>query len=137
MTRRTSGGKAYPLMRPSARNLALALGVASGTVLSAGAAYLMGAIVDGLASGGLTIGEIATRLAVLLGVSLAAALAKFALNDWLPLRANLRAEVDASDEAIDQLLAMPQRAFERRDAGHFLNVVNAAAFLGTARCRST
>ena len=128
MTRRTSGGKAYPLMRPSARNLALALGVASGTVLSAGAAYLMGAIVDGLASGGLTIGEIATRLAALLGVSLAAALAKFALNDWLPLRANLRAEVDASDEAIDQLLAMPQRAFERHDAGHFLNVVNAAAF---------
>ena len=128
MTRRTSGGKAYPLMRPSVRNLALALGVASGTVLSAGAAYLMGAIVDGLASGGLTLGEIATRLAALLGVSLAAALAKFALNDWLPLRANLRAEVDASDEAIDQLLAMPQRAFERHDAGHFLNVVNAAAY---------
>ena len=128
MARRTPCEKAYPLFRPSVRNLALALGVASGTVLSAGAAYLMGAIVDGLASGGLTIGEIATRLAALLGVSLAAALAKFALNDWLPLRANLRAEVDASDEAIDQLLAMPQRAFERHDAGHFLNVVNAAAF---------
>ena len=67
-------------------------------------------------------------LAAFLGVSLAAALAKFALDDWLPLRANLRAEVDASDEAIDQLLAMPQRAFERHDAGHFLNVVNGAAF---------
>ena len=132
MTRRTSApnsaGKAYPLMRPSVRNLALALGVASGTVLSAGAAYLLGAIVDGLSSGGLTLGEIAVRLAALLGVSLAAALAKFALNDWLPLRANLRAEVDASDAAIDQLLTMPQRAFERHDAGHFLNVVNAAAF---------
>lgn len=51
MARRTSGGKAYPLFRPSARNFALALGVASGTVLSAGAAYLLGAIVDGLASG--------------------------------------------------------------------------------------
>lgn len=128
MARRTSGGKAYPLFRPSARNLALALGVASGTVLSAGAAYLLGAIVDGLASGGLAPGEIAARLAAFLVVSLAAALAKFSLNDWLPLKANLRAEVDASDEAIDQLLAMPQRAFERHDAGHYLNVVNAAAF---------
>ncbi len=128
MARRTSGGKAYPLFRPSARNLALALGVASGTVLSAGAAYLLGAIVDGLASGELAPGEIAARLAAFLVVSLAAALAKFSLNDWLPLKANLRAEVDASDEAIDQLLAMPQRAFERHDAGHYLNVVNAAAF---------
>ncbi len=123
-----SDGKTYPLFRPSARNLALALGVASGTVLSAGAAYLLGAIVDGLASGGLAPGEIAARLAAFLVVSLAAALAKFSLNDWLPLKANLRAEVDASDEAIDQLLAMPQRAFERHDAGHYLNVVNAAAF---------
>ncbi|OUO32310.1 ABC transporter ATP-binding protein [Olsenella sp. An293] len=128
MARRTSGGKAYPLFRPSARNLALALGVASGTVLSAGAAYLLGAIVDGLASGELAPGEIAARLAAFLVVSLAAALAKFSLNDWLPLKANLSAEVDASDEAIDQLLAMPQRAFERHDAGHYLNVVNAAAF---------
>lgn len=128
MQSRTSGGKAYPLFRPSARNLALALGVASGTVLSAAAAYLLGAIVDGLASGGLAPGEVAARLAAFLVVSLAAALAKFALNDWLPLRANLRAEVDASDEAIDQLLSMPQRAFERHDAGHYLNVVNAAAF---------
>ena len=128
MERRTSGGKAYPLFRPSARNLALALGAASGTVLSAAAAYLLGAIVDALASGGLTLGDIAARLAAFLGVSLAAALAKFALDDWLPLRANLRSEVDASDEAIDQLLAMPQRAFERHDAGHFLNVVNGAAF---------
>lgn len=132
MARRTpapdSAGRAYPIFRPSARNLALALGVASGTVLSAGAAYLLGAIVDALASGGLTLGEIAARLAAFLGVSLAAALAKFALDDWLPFRANLRAEVDASDEAIDQLLAMPQRVFERHDAGHFLNVVNAAAF---------
>ena len=128
MTRRTSGGKAYPLFRPSVRNLMLALGVASGTVLSAGAAYLLGAIVDGLASGGLTLGEIVARLTAFLGVSLAAALAKFALDDWLPLKANLRAEVEASDGAIDQLLAMPQRAFERHDAGHFLNVVNAAAF---------
>ena len=110
MQSRTSGGKAYPLFRPSARNLALALGVASGTVLSAGAAYLLGAIVDGLASGGLVPGEVAARLAAFLVVSLAAALAKFSLNDWLPLKANLRAEVDASDEAIDQLLAMPQRA---------------------------
>ena len=41
MQSRTSGGKAYPLFRPSVRNLALALGVASGTVLSAGAAYLL------------------------------------------------------------------------------------------------
>ena len=123
-----SDGKAYPLFRPSVRNLALALGVASGTVLSAGAAYLLGAIVDGLASGGLAPGEIAARLAAFLVVSLAAALAKFSLNDWLPLKANLRAEVDASDEAIDQLLAMPQRTFERHDAGHYLNVVNAAAF---------
>ena len=128
MKRTTSAEKAYPLFRPSARNLALALGVASGTVLSAGAAYLMGAIVDGLASGGLTHGEIVVRLAAFLGASLAAGVANFALNGWLPLRANLRAEVDASDEAIDQLLAMPQRAFERHDAGHFLNVVNAAAF---------
>ena len=132
MKRRTSGpvpsGRAYPLFRPSARNLALALGVASGTVLSTGAAYLMGAIVDGLASGGLAPGEMAARLAAFLGASLAAALAKFALDDWLPLRANLRAEVDASDEAIDQLLSMSQRAFERHDAGHYLNVVNAAAF---------
>ena len=132
MTERPSvsgpGGKAYPLFRPSARNLLLAFGVASGTVLSAGAAYLLGAIVDGLASGGLAPGEVVTRLAAFLAVSLAAALAKFALDDWLPLKANLRAEVDASDEAIDQLLAMPQRAFERHDAGHFLNVVNAAAF---------
>ena len=128
MARRTSDGKAYPLFRPSARNFALALGVASGTVLSAGAAYLLGAIVDGLASSGLALGEVAARLAAFLGVSLAAALAKFALDDWLPLRANLRAEVDASDEAIDQLLSMPQRAFERHDAGHFLNVVNGAAF---------
>ncbi|MDM8270418.1 ATP-binding cassette domain-containing protein [Thermophilibacter provencensis] len=128
MTRRTSGGKAYPLFRPSVHNLMLALGVASGTVLSAGAAYLLGAIVDGLASGGLTLGEIVARLTTFLGVSLAAALAKFALDDWLPLKANLRAEVEASDGAIDQLLAMPQRAFERHDAGHFLNVVNAAAF---------
>ena len=128
MQSRTSGGKAYPLFRPSVRNVALALGVASGTVLSAGAAYMMGAIVDGLASGGLAPDEIAARLAAFLGVSLAAVLAKFSLNDWLPLRANLRAEVDASDEAIDQLLAMSQRAFERHDAGHYLNVVNAAAF---------
>ena len=128
MARRTSEERAYPLFRPSARNLALALGVASGTVLSAGAAYLLGAIVDGLASGAPALGETAGRLAAFLVVSLAAALAKFALDDWLPLKANLRAEVDASDEAIDQLLAMPQRAFERHDAGHFLNVVNAAAF---------
>ena len=128
MTRRTSGGKAYPLFRPSVRNLVLALGVASGTVLSAGAAYLLGAIVDGLASGGLTLGEIAARLVAFLGVSLATGVANFVLNGWLPLKANLRAEVDASDEAIDQLLAMPQRAFERHDAGHYLNVVNTAAF---------
>lgn len=128
MARRASKERAYPLFRPSARNLALALGVASGTVLSAGAAYLLGAIVDGLASGGPALGETAGRLAAFLVVSLAAALAKFALDDWLPLKASLRAEVDASDEAIDQLLAMPQRAFERHDAGHFLNVVNAAAF---------
>ena len=128
MTRRTSEEKAYPLFRPSARNLALALGVASGTVLSAGAAYLLGAIVDGLASGGLAPGETVGRLAAFLGVSLAAGVANFALNGWLPLKANLRAEVDASDEAIDQLLTMPQRAFERHDAGHYLNVVNAAAF---------
>ncbi|WP_317415795.1 ABC transporter ATP-binding protein [Thermophilibacter provencensis] len=128
MARRTSEERAYPLFRPSARNLALALGVASGTVLSAGAAYLLGAIVDGLASGAPALGETAGRLAAFLVVSLAAALAKFALDDWLPLKANLCAEVDASDEAIDQLLAMPQRAFERHDAGHFLNVVNAAAF---------
>ena len=132
MTRRATGAgpceKAYPLFRPSARNLALALGVASGTVLSAGAAYLLGAVVDGLASGGLALGEVAVRLAAFLGVSLAAGVANFALNGWLPLKANLRAEVDASDEAIDQLLAMPQRAFERHDAGHYLNVANAAAF---------
>ncbi|WP_158094851.1 ATP-binding cassette domain-containing protein [Olsenella sp. An285] len=128
MKRRTSARKAYSLFRPSARNLVLALDVASGTVLSAGAAYLMGTIVDGLASGGLAPGEMAARLAAFLGVSLAAALAKFALDDWLPLRANLRAEVDASDMAIDQLLAMPQRSFERHDAGHYLNVVNSAAF---------
>lgn len=128
MTRRTSEEKAYPLFRPSARNLALALGVASGTVLSAGAAYLLGAIVDGLASGGLAPGETVGRLTAFLGVSLAAGVANFALNGWLPLKANLRAEVDASDEAIDQLLTMPQRAFERHDAGHYLNVVNAAAF---------
>ena len=128
MTRRTSGGKAYPLFRPSVRNLMLALGVASGTVLSAGAAYLLGEIVDGLASGGFSLGEVAVRLAAFFGVSLAAGVANFTLNGWLPLKANLRAEVDASDEAIDQLLAMSQRVFERHDAGHYLNVVNAAAF---------
>ena len=80
MARRTSApnsdGKAYPLFRPSARNLALALGVASGTVLLAGAAYLLGAIVDGPASGELAPGEIAARLAAFLVVSLAAALAQ-------------------------------------------------------------
>ena len=128
MTRKASGENAYPLLRPSARNLALALGVASGTVLSAGAAYLLGAIVDGLASGGLALGEVAVRVAAFLGASLAAGVANFALNGWLLLKANLRAEVDASDEAIDQLLAMPQRVFERHDAGHYLNVVNTAAF---------
>ena len=131
MARRTMGspgGRPYPLFAPTPRTLALSCGVALGTILAAGAAYLLGGIVDGVASGGLAPDEVAVRLAAFLGVSVASELARFALDDWLPLKENLRREVDASEQAVDQVLAMSQRTFERHDAGHHLNIVNAAAF---------
>ena len=128
MTKGTSRGKAYPLFAPTPRRVALALGVASGTVLSAGAAYVLGGLVDGIASGALALGETVARLAAYLAVTLAAALAKFLLDDWLPMRENLWAELDASKDAVDKVLALSQRAFERHDAGHLLTAVNEAAF---------
>lgn len=118
----------FPVFEPRPRYLALALAATVGTALSAASALAAGSLVSDVASGALGPSGAATALLGYLALSLAAQLATFWLTGWLPERENLRREVDSSERAIDLVLSMPQRAFARHDQGHYLNLVNLAAF---------
>ncbi|MBM6774759.1 ABC transporter transmembrane domain-containing protein [Olsenella profusa] len=118
----------FPVFELRGAYLALALGASLGTLLSAASALVAGSLVSDVASGELDAAAAAPVLLAYLALSLSAQLATFALAGWLPERANLRREVDSSARAIELVLAMPQRAFARHDAGHYLNLVNLASF---------
>lgn len=118
----------FPVFELTPRYALIALGCALGTVLAAAAALVAGSLVSDVAAGALDATTAAPALLGYLALSLAAQLANFGLTGWLPQRADLRREVDSSERAIDLVLAMPQRAFARHEAGHYLNLVNMASF---------
>ena len=118
----------FPIFELRPSYALIALGSALGTVLAAIAALVAGSLVSDVAAGALGTTTAAPALLGYLALSLAAQLATFGLTGWLPQRANLRREVDSSERAIDLVLHMPQRAFVRHEAGHYLNLVNMASF---------
>lgn len=118
----------FPVFELTPRYVGIALGSVVGTTLAAAAALVAGSLVSDVATGALDPSAAAPALLGYLALSLAAQLATFGLTGWLPQRANLRREVDSSERAVDLALAMPQRAFARHEAGHYLNLVNMASF---------
>lgn len=118
----------FPVFELTPRYVGIALGSVVGTTLAAAAALVAGSLVSDVAAGALGPSAAAPALLGYLALSLAAQLATFWLTGWLPQRANLRREVDSSERAVDLVLTMPQRAFARHEAGHYLNLVNMASF---------
>lgn len=118
----------FPVFELTPRYVGIALGSVVGTTLAAAAALVAGSLVSDVATGALDSSAPAPALLGYLALSLAAQLATFGLTGWLPQRANLRREVDSSERAVDLVLHMPQRAFVRHEAGHYLNLVNMASF---------
>ena len=102
--------------------------MAVGTTLSVVASFMIGEVIDEVLLGG-EVADAFLALARYLAIALVSALGSFFLCQWLPLRRAMRLEVDASEDAVDDILAMPQGRYEKHDRGYYLNLATSASFI--------
>ena len=110
----------YPLVDMNIRNVVRSVGVAASTLLAAAASVAVGRVVDRLSSGASGVGAL---LAVALILAAASAAATVILGEWVPTWLGVRRFLDGAVACAGDILAAPQRAFARRDKGHYVNVL--------------
>ena len=110
----------YPLVDMNIRNVVRSVGVAASTLLAAAASVAVGRVVDQLSSGASGVGAL---LAVALILAAASAAATVILGEWVPTWLGVRRFLDGAVACAGDILAAPQRAFARRDKGHYVNVL--------------
>ena len=111
---------AYPIVDISIRNVARSVGVAASTLLAAATSVVVGRVVDGLASGA---SGVRALLALALVLAAASAAATVLLGEWVPTWLGVRRFLDSAVACARDILAAPQRASERHEKGHFVNVL--------------
>ncbi|MDM8270417.1 ATP-binding cassette domain-containing protein [Thermophilibacter provencensis] len=110
----------YPIVDISIRNVARSVGVAASTLLAAATSIVVGRVVDVLASGAPGVG---TPLSLALVLAVASVAATVLLGEWVPTWLGVRRFLDSAVACARNILAAPQRAFARREKGHFVNVL--------------
>ena len=110
----------YPIVDMSIRNVARSVGIAASTLLAAATSIVVGRVVDVLASGAPGVGTLLVLAFVLAAASVAATVL---LGEWVPTWLGVRRFLDSAAACARDILAAPQRAFARREKGHFVNVL--------------
>ena len=96
------------------------MGVAASTLLAVAASVAVGRVVDRLSSGASGVGAL---LAVALILAAASAAVTVILGEWVPTWLGVCRFLDGAVACTGDILAAPQRAFARRDKGHYVNVL--------------
>lgn len=121
----SGAGRAFPAFDPTARNALHALGCALATLLSAAASLALARTVSCLAAG--PGGDFVPWLAVALALSAASAAASTLLSARVPELDALERRGRAAERLVRDVLAMPERAYERHEKGYYLTLQSASA----------
>lgn len=110
------------------RHIRLIIGICFTMILSIITSVLLGKFIDVLGSGKFSGRENVYYIVGLFVLTILSLTCTLFFVKWFPLKLQLEKAIDISQEIMEGVLKLPQKFYQEKDSGHYINLVTSSSF---------